>query len=285
MKDHAGEMVRNAGDPSLEIPPQLNRRAQQFTLEQHARWLGDVRPAYVLAHPTLLAGLMDVYEEGGIPAPPLDILVTFAETVSAEFRKRARSLFGAKVVDRYSCEEAGPMAFQCPESADHYHISSTNVLLELLDEAGGPTPPGSIGRVFVTNLHNWASPVVRYELGDLASWQPQCVCGHSHPVLTSLLGRKRFLVRLPSGERKYVSLHAKGWVPIAPIREFRIVQVSEGVIHAEFVLDRPMTPDEREAALARLQREISPDLTYKIIQLDRIDWGPSYKRQDIVSLV
>src|SRR5215207_1571516 len=108
---------------------------------------------------------------------------------------------------------------------------------------------------------------------------PQCVCGHLHPVLTNLLGRKRFLVRLPSGARKYVAFNARDWLPIAPIREYRIVQVTEGVIHAEFVLDRALTPEEHDNALAKLKRDISPDLTYKVVQVETIDWGPSYKRQ------
>jgi phenylacetate-CoA ligase len=228
---------------------------------------------------------MEVYEEGRVEAPAVEKLLTFAETVSPEFRKRARSVLGARVVDRYSCEETGPLAFQCPQSDDHYHIASTNVFLEVLDENGNPSPPGMPGRVIVTGLHNYASPAVRYELRDLASWMPECVCGHSHPVLTNLLGRTRFLVRLPSGDRKHVAFNARDWLPILPVREYRIVQVAEGVIHGEFVLERPITPEEHDRALLKLQRDISPDLTYKIIQVDKIDWGPTYKRQDVVSLV
>jgi phenylacetate-CoA ligase len=285
LKEHAGDSVRGASNPILGTVPKLSRRAQQFTLQQHARWLAEVRPAYIIAHPTLLSGILEVYEEGRVAPPSVDKLLTFAETVAPEFRKRAKAVLGSRVVDRYSCEEIGPLAFQCPQSDGHYHIASTNTFLELLDDSGQACAPGTVGRVIVTGLHNYASPVVRYELGDLASWHPECVCGHSHPVLTNLLGRKRFLVRLPSGDRKYVAFNARDWLPIAPFREFRIIQVTEGVIHAEFVLDRPITIEEHEMALSKLRRDISPDLTYKVIQAEQINWGPGYKRQDVVSLV
>jgi phenylacetate-CoA ligase len=247
--------------------------------------LAEVRPDYIVGHPTVLSGILDVYEEGRLAPPRVDKLFTLAETVSPEFRRRARSVLGAKIMDIYSCAEIGPLAFQCPHSNEHYHMASANSFLELLDDEGNACSPGAVGRVFVTGLHNYASPVVRYELGDLASWQPECVCGHSHPVLTNLLGRKRFLVRLPSGDRKYVAFNARHWLSIAPVKEHRVVQVSEGVINLELVLDRPITPSEREAALATLHRDISPDLTYEVMQVEKIDWGPSYKRQDVISLV
>jgi phenylacetate-CoA ligase len=247
--------------------------------------MAEVQPAYVIGHPTLLSGILEVYEEGTVEPPAVEKLLTFAETVTASFRKRARTVLGARVVDRYSCEEIGPLAFQCPQSDDHYHVASTNMFLELLDDSGKPCAPGTAGRVVVTGLHNCASPVVRYELGDLASWQPECVCGHSHPVLTNLLGRTRFLVQLPSGARKHVAFNARDWLPIVPVREYRIVQVTKGVIHAEFVMDRPITREEHDSAIEKLKTDISPDLTYKVLQVDKIDWGPSYKRQDVVSLV
>jgi phenylacetate-CoA ligase len=284
LQEHAGDAVWKRPDRILGVA-NLHRRAQQFTIEQHAHWLAEVRPAAIVSHPTLLSGILSVYEEGRVQPPRVDKVFTFAETVSTDFRKRVRTILGATVADRYSCEEIGPLAFQCPQSDEHYHIASTNIFLELLEDSEKPCEPGSVGRVFVTGLHNYASPVVRYELGDLASWQPQCVCGHSHPVLTNLLGRKRFLVRLPSGARKYVAFNARDWLPIAPVREYRIVQVTEGVIHAEFVLDRALTPEEYDNALAKLKRDISPNLTYKVVQVETIDWGPSYKRQDVVSLV
>lgn len=161
----------------------------------------------------------------------------------------------------------------------------TNVLVEIVDENGSPVRPGAIGRVLVTSLHNFACPVLRYELGDLAAWEPRCVCGYDKPVLTRLLGRVRFLIRLPNGERKHVRTKPKDWLAIAPFRECRIVQTSEYVIRAECVLDYPMTMSEKSKIEAMLKLEVSADLIYEVSQVDRIDWGPTYKRQDVVSLI
>lgn len=287
MDAHPGAHVRFPPNLLYRRNEEFHRRSKQFTVEEHACWISEIAPGYVFAATTLLKGILDAYEDGAAapPSTPVAALLSFAETVTPEFRIQARRVLGARVLDRYSCEEVGPLAFQCPLSDEHYHIASTNAVVEVLDDDGKRCRPDEIGRVHVTSLHNYASPLARYELGDLAAWALRCPCGYDKPVLSRLLGRKRFLIRLPSGGRQYVMISARHWLSVAPVREARVVQISEGVIRAECVLDRPMTAQERLAAEAMLKREISPDLTYEIAQVERIDWGPSYKRQDVISLI
>jgi phenylacetate-CoA ligase len=283
--EHSGDHTEVQGNPLLGQGAILHRKVQQATIEEHARWLARTSPAFFSTAPVVLEGLLDVYEAGKVTPPLISQVATFTETVTPQLRQRVKVTLGASVRDRYSCEEVGPIAFQCPHSDTHYHMAQTNCLVEILDDAGQPCAPGVIGRVYVTNLHNYASPVIRYELGDLAAWEPSCPCGYGRPVLTNMLGRRRFLVRLPSGERKAVRIEAKHWLDHAPVRETRLVQVSEGVLHAELVMDRPMTQEEKHGVLSMLRSQISPDLTYEIKELDRIEWGPTYKRQDVVSLI
>ena len=283
--EHAGEHRLIKGSPILGTRNWMMRRLQQFTMEEHACWLSRMKPVYLSVSPNLLAGMLDIYEAGVAAAPPISQVLTYAETVDADIRTRARALLGASIRDRYSCFEIGPIAFQCPQSDDHYHLASSNVMVEILDDRERPCAPGVVGRVVVTGLHTFASPAIRYELNDLAAWLPGCACGRHAPVLTRLLGRKRFLIRLPSGDRTLPRIAARHWIGIAPVREYRLVQVSEAMLHAEIVLDRPLSADERQSFVAMLQREISPELSYEIHQVERIAWGATYKRQDVISLI
>ncbi|WP_127754105.1 phenylacetate--CoA ligase family protein [Devosia sp. 1566] len=285
LADHDGEHVTGRPNPVLAMGVELQRRAQQFTIEQHARWISEVAPAYIISHPTVLVGVMEVFEDGKIAPPRLEALLTYAESLPPDFRVRARQIFGAKTLDRYSSQEVGPIAFQCPSSDEHYHVAGSHVLVEVLDENGKPMPSGQLGRVYVTSLHNFAGPILRYELGDLAALLPRCPCGHGQPTLTNILGRERFLIQLPSGERVYVNFGARHWLKIAPVMEHRLVQTEPLVVEAEYVMDRAMTPQEEQALLSLLRHEISPEIAYVVKRLDAIPWGPSYKRQDVVSLV
>lgn len=274
-----------ASGPLRSTTPSFHREAKKHSVEDHARWLSVVHPAYLTTLPTLLDGIVQAYEEGVAKPPRIDRVITYAETLSPDVRRRTWEVLGARVVDRYSTEETGPVAFQCPAHDDLHHVVVTNVLVEILREDGEPAPEGEIGRVFVTSMNNWASPAVRYELGDLAAWRRSCRCGFQGMTLEKMLGRKRFLIRLPNGERTYVGLPAKAWMKVAPISEKRIVQTEPGVIRAEVVLNRPLTDDEAVGLRDMLAREIHPAIRYEIEQVDWIDWGPSYKRQDVVSLI
>jgi phenylacetate-CoA ligase len=285
MDEHASDHVASAPNAVLGKGVELQRRPQLFSMEQHARWVSEVQPAYIISHPTVLSGIMDVFEDGKFSPPKVEALLTFAESLRPEFRARARTIFGARTIDRYSSQEVGPIAFQCPSSDEHYHVASSHVLVEVLDGAGKPMPDGQLGRVYVTSLHNYASPTIRYELGDLAAMLPRCPCGHDQPVLTNILGRERFLIKLPGGERLYVNFGARHWFKIAPVSEHRLVQTEALRIEAEYVMDRPMTAAEEQALVDLLRAEISPQIDYVVKRLDKIAWGPTYKRQDVVSLI
>ena len=65
------------------------------------------------------------------------------------------------------------------------------MILEILDEAGRPCGPGETGRVVLTDLHNFATPLIRYEIGDYAEAAGPCPCGRGLPVATRLRGQRR----------------------------------------------------------------------------------------------
>ena len=78
-------------------------------------------------------------------------------------------------------------------------MQAENVLLEIIDAAGNPLPPGNVGRVVITVLHNLAMPLIRYEIGDYAAFGGECTCGRGLPVLERIVGRARNMLRLPDG--------------------------------------------------------------------------------------
>jgi phenylacetate-CoA ligase len=119
------------------------------------------------------------------------------------------------MVDMYTCQEAGYLALQCPDHP-HYHVQSENVLLEVVDDQGLPCAPGEVGRVLVTSLNNFATPLIRYEIGDYAEVGAACSCGRGLPVLKRIMGRYRNLLTLPDGTRA-----GRDWATKASCRKSR----------------------------------------------------------------
>ena len=272
--------------PDLKRSPNfVERRLGQSSLDADAQWLSAIQPAYFCTWPSALDGILDAYESGLSRPPRLERVITFAETVDKQLRDRVTRVLKTTLLDRYSCEEVGPLAYECRHKEGWYHVASSNVLLEVVDDSGILCVPGQVGNVVVTSLHNWASPVLRYDLGDMAASAPRCACGFQGGAINNLLGRRHFLIRLPSGERKVLRFNSSGLLAIAPIVEHRVVQTSPTNIRAEVVLERPLTELEHDGIVANLRDQISPHLTYNVVQLDAIPWAESKKRQDIVSFV
>ena len=149
-------------------------------IDAQIQWLQKHRIYYLLSYPSNIREMAKKCLEAGILLPDLGQVRTFGETVSDELRDLCRQAWNVEVKDMYSSMEIGYMALQCPDH-EHYHVMSEGVLLEVLDDAGNPCKPGDIGRVVITDLHNFATPMIRYEILDYAQVGEPCPCGRGLP--------------------------------------------------------------------------------------------------------
>ena len=189
---HDGGHRVESGEPWLHPGTQLCRLVTVFSMDAHALWLCSHPIDYLATTPATLSGVLSAIERMALKAPRIAQVMTSAYAVEPQLRQRTRAMFGASIRDRYSCEEVGPLAFQCPESDDYYHCAVTNAVVEVVDLQGRHVRDGAQGNVLVTGLHQWASPAVRYDLNDIATWHARCPgCGNTAPALSQLLGRKR----------------------------------------------------------------------------------------------
>ncbi|MCK4705298.1 MAG: phenylacetate--CoA ligase family protein, partial [Gammaproteobacteria bacterium] len=151
-------------------------------ISEQIAWLQREAPDYLLTHPSVLQELALHCQREAIQFPFLKEVRTISESLPDGLRELCEKVWGVKLVDMYTSIELGYLAVQCPEH-DHYHVQSEGVLIEVLDDNGKPCAPGQIGKVVVTNLHNFATPLIRYELGDYAEVGEPCPCGRGLPVL------------------------------------------------------------------------------------------------------
>jgi phenylacetate-CoA ligase len=206
-----------------------------------SRWLLEKDPSYLLTYPTCLAGLLDCFERDRQRPSKLEEVRTIGETLKPELRTRARAVLGARVCDAYSAQEVGSIALQCPESG-LYHVQSESLLVEVLDAQGRACAPGEVGRVVVTDLHNFATPLIRYELRDYAEVGPACPCGRGLPTLSRVLGRERNMVHLPDGSRHWPLVGLHHFREVAEILQYQLVQHSLTEVEMRLVTRAPLAP-------------------------------------------
>jgi phenylacetate-CoA ligase len=244
-------------------------------------WLQAHQPDYLLTYPTNLAELARQSLARGIRLPGLREARTMGERLPQETRDLCRAAWGVAVIDMYTANEVGYIALQCPEH-EHYHVQAEGVMVEVLDAQGTPCGPGEIGRVVVTVLHNFAMPLIRYEVGDYAMPGPPCPCGRGLPVLARIMGRSRNMLRLPGGVTRWPGVPMRALTALAPLRQFRLVQYSLTGIEVQLVTDRPLAGDEEDALRDTVRARLQYPFDVRFARVERIERGPGYKFEDFV---
>jgi phenylacetate-CoA ligase len=260
--------------------------SQAITIDVAAQadWLVREDPAYLLTYPSNVLALAEHFERHGLSLPRLRQLRTISEMLLPEVRLAARRVWNVPVIDTYSTNEVGYLALQCP-AHEHYHVQSEGVLLEILDAEGRPCAPGETGRVVLTPLHNFATVLLRYEVGDYAEAGGPCPCGRGLPVITRILGRYRNLVMLPDGRRYWPQLGQIQARALAPISQIQVVQTSLEAIELRYAAARDLTHAEREALAAIVCRSIGHPFEVAFVPLPSIPRSPGGKFEDFICQV
>jgi phenylacetate-coenzyme A ligase PaaK-like adenylate-forming protein len=230
----------SVGVPLFEPIDALAARLEQFG------------PDVLIAYPSVLDRLMLHFERLGRRPPQVDFVHTISESLPAVIRTAATARFGATVWEDYSCEEIGYVATGCPDG-DGLHVAAEAALVEVLDDADRPCAVGGVGRIVVTDLHNLATPLVRYDLGDYAEVAAPCRCGRGLPTLRRILGRERNRVRLPDGRWHWPEFDSLiAYQEVAPVDQFQVLQRRDDTLEVVAVGPRPPSQEEEQAFAERL---------------------------------
>jgi phenylacetate-CoA ligase len=245
-------------------------------LEVQAAYLMRRRPSYLIMRPSGLRLLLSHFREQGLSLDSLLSVWTMSEAVDEGLRGLCREVFGCPILNNYSCNETGYMAIQCP-SGTNFHVVSESQLVEVIDPSGRLCGPGEIGRVVVTPLHNFAMPLLRYEVGDEAEVGEPCTCGRGLPSLKRIVGRLGDYVSLPSGDRKRVDVEHYRISAIRAVREFQLVQTTSDRVELRLVVARPLDGEELGKIDAVLKKSFEGLLEWSIVIVGALPRTPSGK--------
>lgn len=243
-------------------------------------------PDAVLIYPTNLLALLDTMAERGEALSSVSIWRTLGETLSADAREHISAAHTADIIDCYSSEELGYLALQCPDNAGIYHICNETHLIELVDDEGRPVRPGEVGRVLVTDLHNFATPVIRYAIGDHAVAGEACGCGRGGPTLSRIMGRTRNMIVKPDGTRHWPLTGYKLFRDVAPVIQYQFRQHSLERIEVRLVTERPLIADEEARLTELIQKKLRFPFTIDLVYFDgRLPKGKNGKFEEFLSLL
>lgn len=119
----------------------------------------------------------------------MNSMISISETLSSEVKQRMTKYFGIPVVARYSNVENGILGQHRLDGTEEFELNHASYYFEILDmESDKVLPDGEIGRIVITDLYNFAMPMIRYDTGDIGCIIKSGISGKR--VLTHLEGRK-----------------------------------------------------------------------------------------------
>ncbi len=226
-----------------------------------------------------------VQANGGAGFRPRGIIAT-AMVLHQHERQLAEDVFNCPVTNRYGCEEVSLIACQC-ERHEGLHVNSDGIYLEILRPDGSPAEPGEAGMVVVTDLVNRAMPMIRYQVGDMASWAGQpCSCGRGLPVLEKVEGRIADYVTTTRGELiSGISLTENFAMLVPGLAQLQIIQEEVDRFTFKIVKGSDFGQASIEKIKSLVAERFGKDTRYACEYVDKIPQEPSGKYRFCISKV
>lgn len=132
----------------------------------------------------------------------LQKIITTSEPLHAYLRKKIEMMFHCPIYDSYAAEGA-PVIFECP-THNCYHIAHEMAIVEFIFSKNIGTSNNK--SMVVTDLTNYATPFIRYDIKDVAvPYDQDCSCGRSMYSISSIEGRDTDILITTSG--RYITFY------------------------------------------------------------------------------
>ena len=264
--------------------------ANELSLEKltfFARKLGGFRPAVIQGYPSAVYLLARFIEKEGMPKFRPKAVIMASEQLYDYQREFIGQVFECDTYSHYASWEVYAIATECPEHSG-YHIAAENIIIEIVDDRGEPVPAGQEGKILITNLHNYAMPFIRYDMGDVGvSSDKVCPCGRGLPLLAALTGRTTDAIITRSG--KSIPGVALPWQFMASlgVEQFQIVQQSYEEVMVRLVMGGKYFANRAEELTREIIRRYRPifgeDMEITVDFVDDIPPTKAGKRRIVVS--
>jgi phenylacetate-CoA ligase len=263
----------------FDVGPMLSVSSSEDVFTQLDQ-LEKFEPDCLIVFPSVLNEYASIWERGLREPPKFKAIRTMGETLRDETRHLVEKVTGAPVLDTYSSSEVGRIATQiAPHSP--YTVNNYSLVVEVLNEVGERCAPGEIGRVVITDLFNYATPLVRYDIGDWA-----IPADTYHHKLEKVMGRSRNMLTLPDGRKVWPLVGYREFSEVVPVRQFHIQQTSVDSLRARFFVDYLPCLEQREKLKRIVRESMGYDFNIEdLYQTEPFEKKPNGKMEDFVSLL
>lgn len=209
-------------------------------------------------------------------------IIAISEYLSPTVKAKMEYYFQCPTVSRYSNVENGIIAQQLPNE-DAFTINWASYIVEILNlENDNTVKAGEIGRIVITDLYNLATPMIRYDTGDIGAFTNDIANGDVLPKLNSVQGRKMDILFTTNG--LFLNPYAL-WAQAYQFTELDQIQYIQLSKTQYTIKINTKLPFKREDYLLKLfKNEVGADARINIEYVNEIAALQSGKRKLTVNL-
>lgn len=207
-------------------------------------------------------------------------ITPISEALSPYIRNELKKQFSCTVSSIYGAEEFGTIAVQLKNS-DEYYVDTSGVFLEILKlDEDIPADDGELGRLVITDLYNYAFPLIRYDNGDTVIRKTIHMSeGRYKQYFTQIYGRRSDLIYGTDGTiRSPFLLTNKLW-GIQNIVQWKFIQTGKNSYH--FILNGNREKIDEDYIQNLLIDDLGNDANISFEYVDEIPVLKSGKRKYI----
>lgn len=268
------------------------RRCSAFSFNEesmvaYTQLLNSFKPKYLYGYVSMLSQYAEFLQKTNRTLSfPIHCVITTSEVLSNYHRKLFENTFSCPVYNEYGCGEVGTIAHECEKGA--MHVNSENVILEILD-GDRRCKQGELGEIVVTELNNFAMPLIRYRLGDYAAFSDVlCSCGRKLPVIQSIAGRAYDLVY----NKKGMLFHGEFFMYIFEeikrkglgVAAFQVIQIDYDRLHVKIQPEEGYGEATKELIKRRIHDLYDSDANVEFEIVDGIKREASGKMRLVVGM-
>jgi phenylacetate-CoA ligase len=184
IRDLRGLVMNNWIERATVLPPLDLEHAhgEKSSVAEYVAHLRRQPPSLLTALPEYLRALARYVARTSDKPPYISEIRPMGANLDAVSRAQIERALGSHVREHYGSLELGGIAFDCKQRAG-LHVLADQFIVEVVRD-GRPVPPGERGVILITDLHNAAMPLLRYQIGDVG-WidGSPCGCGRTTPRL------------------------------------------------------------------------------------------------------
>ena len=256
-------------------------RMDEKALAEMFRTIEKKKVKCLVGYSSALGELSDYIRKSGTDCSNCSVraIIPISETMPEPVRRTLEKQFGCPVRAWYSNEENGIMGLQNEEN-EGYHIDTETYYYEILKmDSDEPAEPGELGRIVITDLFNYAFPILRYDNGDTAVAVRKEKNGRFKLYLSELYGRRSDLIYDCKGNAVTPYIITNNLWDIEGVKQYRFIQ--EDVKDYTIWLNGDPAKMDQKEILGRICPYLGDEARIKVEIVDEIPVLASGKRKYI----